>query len=93
MTEKEIQLLGFERNVEPGISCEDDAGNAWTEDAFYYYTYTIASGLEFITNSNDEVGEDGEWFVEFFDTNPDIRFTKFAEMQQLINMLEKHLIR
>ena len=92
MTEKEIQLLGFERQDDNGVSCEDDIGNAWTEDAFYYYTYTVAQGLEFISNSNDEVGEDGEWYVEFFDTDPAVRFTRFEEMQQLINLIEKRIV-
>lgn len=92
MTEKEIQLLGFERQYDHGVSCEDDLGNTWTEDAFYYYTYTIAQGLEFISNSNDEVGDDAEWFVEFFDTTPAVRFTDFAKTQALINLLEKHRI-
>ena len=52
----------------------------------------MAQGLEFISNSNDEVGEDGEWYVEFFDTDPAVRFTRFEEMQQLINLLEKQIV-
>lgn len=92
MTEKEIQLLGFQRNDDHGIECTDQDNNTWVEDAFYYYTYTVAQGLEFISNSDDEVGEDGEWYVEFFDTNPAVRFYDFAETQALINKLDKHVV-
>ena len=76
MTEKEIQLLGFERH--------DD------ED-FYYYTYTVATGIDFISCSSDET-ESGEWYVEFFDTEPAIRFYDFAKMQMLLNLLERHKV-
>lgn len=81
MTEKEIQLLGFEKQVE-----ED------TEHPFYYYTYTIAQGFEFISCANNEA-ENGEWYVEFFDSDPTIRFIQFSEVQALINMLEKRVIK
>jgi hypothetical protein len=91
MTEKEIQLLGFERHHEDGVKCEDDLGNTWTEDEFYYYTYTIARGFELISNSSDDT-ENGEWFVEFFETDPTIRFYDFAKTQALINLLEKHRV-
>ena len=82
MTEKEIQLLGFEQ---------------WTEDSdpgapFRYYTYTIANGFSFISNSSDET-ENGDWYVEFFDSDPQIRFHKFEEVQVLINLVEKRVIR
>lgn len=82
MTEREIQLLGF---------------TCWTDDSdpevpFHYYTYTVASGIEFITNSNDET-ENGDWWVDLFETDPAIRFYKFEEVQNLINILEKHLIK
>jgi hypothetical protein len=91
MTEKEIQLLGFERHSDEGIQCEDDLGNTWTEESFYYYTYTVAQGLDFISCSSDET-ESGEWYVEFFDTTPNIRFYDFAKMQALLNLLEKHRV-
>lgn len=84
MTEREIQLLGFEMQT-------DDGGGDW--NTYHYYTYTVARGFEFISNASDEVGEDGQWFVEFFESDPEIRFTEFSEVQALINMLEKHIIR
>ena len=82
MTEREIQLLGFEQH-------NDDAGGDW--DTYHYYTYTVTRGLEFISNASDEIEEDGEWFIEFFETGYPVRFYKFEEVQSLISMLEKHL--
>jgi len=84
MTEKEIQLLGFEINY-------DDGGGNW--DKYHYYTYTVAQGFEFISNANDEIKEDGEWYVEIFNTEPTIRFTEFEKVQSLINLLEKQIVK
>ena len=84
MTEKEIQLLGFEKQE---VSEEESGDNPYR-----YYTYTIARGFEFISCSNDEA-ESGEWYVEFFDSDPTIRFIQFSEVQALINMLEKRVIK
>ena len=84
MTEKQIQLLGFEVNY-------DDGGGDW--DKYHYYTYTVAQGFQFISNASDEVGEDGQWYVEVFNTDPEIRFTEFGEMQALINLLEKRRVK
>ena len=83
MTEKQIQLLGFEMHT-------DDAGGCF--DTYHYYTYTVAQGLEFISNSSDEIKEGEEWFIEVFNTDPTIRFTKFEEVQSLLNLLEKRII-
>jgi hypothetical protein len=82
MTEREIQLLGFEQYT-------DDAGGEW--DIYHFYTYTITRGLEFISNASDEIEEGDEWFIEFFETEYPVRFYKFEEAQSLISMLEKHL--
>jgi hypothetical protein len=46
MTEREIQLLGFERE---DMNDGDYSG--------YYYAYRIANGFEFLSNANDEIGE------------------------------------
>jgi len=93
MTEKELQLLGFEKQEDAGIEVSDDQGGQWVENEFHYYTYDIVHGLSLISNSNDEVAEDGEWFVEFFDTEPSIRFTEFAEVQALINLLQSKILK
>ena len=81
MTEKEIQLLGFERQDEEDLY----------EHSYHYYTYKVAQGFEFISNASDGVGEDGQWYVEFFDSDPVIRFYLFEEVQQLINLLENRI--
>jgi hypothetical protein len=93
MTEKEIQLLGFEKQEDGGIEISDDEGGLWIENEFYYYTYDIAMGLDLISNSNDQVGEDGKWFVEVFNTEPAIRFTEFGEVQALINLLQSRIVK
>ncbi len=80
MTEREIELLGFERQIEGSYP------------KYHYYTYKVSNGVDFISNASDEVGEDGEWYVEFFDSDPTIRFTKFGEVQSLLNLLEKRVI-
>tara|TARA_Y100000310_G_scaffold292019_1_gene320434 strand:+ start:325 stop:579 length:255 start_codon:yes stop_codon:yes gene_type:complete len=80
MTEKEIQLLGFEKQKETAVP------------SYHYYTYTIARGFEFISCANDEVDNKG-WCVEFFDSDPQIRFYDFEEVQTLINLLEKRIVK
>jgi len=82
MTEKEIQLLGFEMQ-----ESTDEF------EPFYYYTYKIADGLEFISNANDEVSEDQEWYIDIFNTDPHIRFMHFGDVQGLINILEKRRVK
>ena len=93
MTEKEIQLLGFEKQEDGGIELSDDENGVWVEDEFHYYTYDIVNGLTLISSSSDEIGEDGQWFVEIFNTGPSIRFTEFGEVQALINLLESRIVK
>jgi len=92
MTEREIQLLGFEKQEDGGIEVSDDLDGLWVEDEFHYYTYDIVNGFTLISSSSDEIGEDGQWFVEIFNTEPSIRFTEFGEVQVLINLIEKRII-
>jgi hypothetical protein len=84
MTEREIQLLGFEVNY-------DNGNGNW--EKYHYYSYTVARGFQFITNASDEVGEDGQWYIEFFDSEPTIRFTEFGEVQALINLLTSRIVK
>jgi len=93
MTEKEIQLLGFEKQEDSGIQVSDEDGKSWIEDEYHYYTYDIAMGFSLISNSNDKVGEDGQWFVEIFNTEPEIRFTEFGEVQAFINLIESKIVK
>jgi hypothetical protein len=82
MTEKEIQLLGFERE---DMNDGDYSG--------YYYAYRIANGFEFLSNANDEIREGEQWFVEFFNSDPQILFYEFGEVQALINLIEKRVVK
>jgi hypothetical protein len=49
--------------------------------------------MSFISSASDEIEEDGQWYVDVFNTQHPIRFWKFEEVQSLINKLEKHLIK
>jgi len=79
MTEKEITLLRFKREE--------------MEDDDYYYVYDIAQGFTFISNAKTELDENGGWYVEFFDSDPAIRFTEFGEVQGLINQLTRAVVK
>ena len=82
MTERELILLGF-KSEEIKEHDEDDS---------YYYVLDIVDGLTFITPTNEEIKGD-EWYVEVFNTDPQIRFTQFGEVQGLINQLTKAIIK
>ena len=82
MTEKEVQLLKFER----------EEYSDWDGD-HHYYSYQITNGMSFISSTSNEIGEDGQWYVDVFNTQDPIRFYKFEEVQNLLNILEKHLIK
>lgn len=82
MTEKEVQLLGFEKEE------YSDYNGDW-----HYYSYEITNGMSFISSSSDESEKEGQWFVDVFNTQDPIRFYKFEEVQNLLNILEKHLIK
>jgi hypothetical protein len=93
MTEQELQLLGFEKHSDEGIKCFDDEGNEWIEDSYYYYVYKITQGLELISNIDSDVDENNQWFVEIFNTDPDVRFIEFNEVQMLINLIESRVVK
>ena len=78
MTEEQILLLGFEKQVEEEF-----------ENPFYYYTLDIVDGISFITQANDEV-KDGEWVVEIFNTSPFIKFKDASILSNLIEVLNQN---
>jgi hypothetical protein len=82
MTEREIILLGL-KSEEIKEHDEDDS---------YYYVLDIVDGLTFITPTNDEI-KDGDWYVEFFNTDTLVRFYDFEEVQILINKLTKAIVK
>jgi hypothetical protein len=82
MTERELILLGF----------KSEEIREHDEDESYYYVLDIVDGLTFITPTNEEIKED-KWYVEFFNTDPLVRFHEFGEVQALINQLTKAIIK
>ena len=82
MTERELILLGF----------KSEEIREHEEDESYYYVLDIVDGLTFISPTNEEIKEDN-WYVEVFNTDPQIRFTEFGELQGLINQLTKAIIK
>ena len=82
MTEREIQLLGFQK----------EEMKEHEEDESYYYALDIVDGVAFITRSNDEIKDDN-WYIEVFNTDPAIRFTEFGEVQALINLLTSRIVK
>lgn len=82
MTEKELELLNFQREE---IKEHED-------DLSYYYVLDIVDGLTFITPTNEEV-KNNNWYVEFFDTYPKVRFNNFGELQGLINQLTSAIVK
>jgi len=82
MTERELILLGF----------KSEEIREHDEDESYYYVLDIVDGLTFITSVNEEIKEDN-WYVEFFNTDPLVRFHEFGEVQGLINQLTKAIVK
>jgi hypothetical protein len=82
MTERELTLLGFKSEL-IGDYDEDDS---------YYYVLDIVNGITFITPTNEEIKSD-DWYVDFFNTDPLIRFHNFGEVQGLINQLTKAIVK
>lgn len=82
ITEKEIQLLKFEKNFM----------NEYEGDTEYFYSYDIVNGLSLITNTNEEASKDG-WGVEIFNVEPLIKFKSFAEIQAFINSMESKIVK
>lgn len=77
MTEKEIQLLGFERVDEP---------------SYYFYRSKLnTKKLIYFSNTNLEAEENnGNWNVTFADV---YQYDNFIELQSLMNNLDRHAIK
>jgi len=84
MTEKEVQLLGFVKEVISEYEGEIESD--------YYYVLDMVDGLTLITPTNDEV-KNNEWYVEFFNTDPLVRFNKMEEVQILVNKITNAIVK
>ena len=82
MTERELILLGF----------KSEEMREHEDDETYYYVLDIVDGITFITQTNDEIRDD-EWYVEFFNTDPSVRFHDFKEVQSLMNQLRNAIVK
>ena len=82
MTERELILLGF----------KSEEIREHDEDESYYYVLDIVDGLTLITPTNEEI-KNGEWYVDFFNTDPLVRFHEIGEVQLLINTLTKAIVK
>lgn len=80
MKEQDIIDLGFER---VDITKEQSG----YEDDWHYYTYDFTRGLSLISSDNDEAEKFGEWFVEFFESEQQIRFTDVSKLQDLMEII------
>ena len=82
MTENELLLLGFQKELaDPYLDEEDD----------YYYVLDIVDGLTFITPCASEI-KDNDWYLEFFNTDKPVRFHEFGHAQALINTLKTAIV-
>ena len=82
MTENELRLLGFTQEF---IREHDD-------DETYYYALDIVDGLTLITKKcNDEIVNDS-WEVSIFNTDPEIRWDSFGELQGFINSVTNKIV-
>lgn len=82
MTERELILLGF----------KSEEIKEYDEDETYYYAIDVVDGFTLITPTNDEIKND-EWYVEVFNTDPLIRFHKISEVENLIKILKKGIVK
>jgi hypothetical protein len=82
MTEKELESLGFD------LEGYGDFDGEW-----HYYSLQLASGFGFISCANNQVGEDGQWYVDFFDSDPLIRFTDYDELRNIISLVETRIVK
>ena len=82
MVEMDLIKLGFEKE----FSLDTIDG----KPEYYYYAKDITDGLTFITNTDEEV-KDGQWFVEFFNTEVPVRYYNYQDVRDLFDLIEKGL--
>lgn len=84
MTEKELLKLGFVKEF--SLDTIDD------QPEYYYYAKDYTSGLSFISNASDEI-VDGEWYVEFFETEIPVRYYEYDKVKSLFELIEDGLVK
>lgn len=81
MKEQDLIDLGFKMIY---VTAEESD----CEDDWYYYTYEFTKFLELISSTNEEAEKKGNWYVEFFDSENEIRFDSKLELMDLIAIIE-----
>jgi len=81
MTEQDIIDLGFER---VDVTAEE---SGYLRD-WYFYTYDFTNGLSLISNNKTDAETKG-WYVEFFNTEDKIRFTRNKDLHRLIKIINR----
>lgn len=84
MTEKELLKLGFVKEF--SLDTIDD------QPEYYYYAKDYTSGLSFISNASYEI-VDGEWYVEFFETEIPVRYYEYDKVKSLFELIEDGLLK
>lgn len=84
MTQTELKSMGFSKVQ---VSALESGA-----DPFFYYRYELTDGIGFISPANDEI-KSGRWYVEFYDTDPVVRFRKATELQTVIDIIEKSIVK
>jgi hypothetical protein len=80
MKEQDIIDFGFERH-------DVTAEQSGYENDWHYYTYDFTRGFGLITSDSDEAEKIGEWYVEFFEAEQEIRFTDASKLQYLMEII------
>jgi hypothetical protein len=81
MIEKELLDLGFVKENSSDII--DGAA------AYYYYVKDITNGLSFISGCSDEIVDDDDWYIEFFNTETPVRYYEYSTVKELFILIEK----
>jgi hypothetical protein len=81
MTEKELLDLGFVK--------ENSSDTIDGVAEFYYYIKDITNGLSFISGCSDDIDDDDDWYIEFFDTEIPIRYYEYSTVKELFILIEK----
>jgi len=81
MTEKELVLLGFEKEFI----------KEYDEDDSYYYVLDIVNGLTLITDTNETIKGDS-WSVDLFNVDPNIRWDSIGELKSFIEMVTSKIM-
>lgn len=79
LTEKKLLMLNFKKNH---VTEEESGANA-----FNYFSYNLSNWDCLISCANDEVDENGFYYVEFFNMGNIGKFWNSEDVQKLIEII------